>query len=182
MIHKMWIGAPIAVSLLFLGACSPSAQPPASETPAKSAAPAKPAYDFGKITLTPATGNGREATLRLVQTGGTKPSFLGVLINATQTGEHACYLIQNFVGNDTMLVADSGSGTTALGARKSLSNGQCEVFKEGSTSTADGTGVTVTFRIRFAPVFRGLKHIWAVPLDIEMKGPDMAMVGDWTVE
>jgi hypothetical protein len=63
-----------------------------------------------------------------------------------------------------------------------VSNGQCEVFKEATTTTADGTGFTVTFLIRFAPGFRGLKHIWAVPEDVNMKGPDMAVVGDWTVE
>jgi hypothetical protein len=106
MIYKWWITAALVVSLLLLGACSPSAPPSAGETAPNTAA--KPAYDFGKVTLTPATGNGREATLKLVQTGGAKPGFLGVLINATQTGERACYVIQNFVGNDIMLVADSG--------------------------------------------------------------------------
>jgi hypothetical protein len=145
--------------------------------------PAQAQLDFGNVGLSPTSGTGREAIFHMVTSGGSqKPSFLGLLINGIQSGEHACYVIGNLVTNDILLVADSGIGTSSLGKQKSISNHQCEVVRDGSASGTDRSGLNVTFHVRFLPGFEGAKQIWGIPENIQMKGPDLVRLGDWTVQ
>jgi hypothetical protein len=165
-----------------LAACSGKTGP-VEESGAKSTTAAKPRLDFGTVTITPKSGSGREGTFHLTVSGGSqKPSFVGLLINSTQDGGNACYVMQNFAVNDTMLVADSGSGTVAAAGQKPLANHQCEVLRDGTTSAVDTTGTNVTFHIRFTRAFAGAKHMWGVPADLQGNVPEMTMLGDWTVQ
>jgi hypothetical protein len=133
--------------------------------------------------MSPATGNGREATFRVVfKSGSQKPALVGLLVHTAPDGGSACYVFRNVLANDTFLVGDSGSGQILLGAKDSVSNKQCEVLRDGTASSDDGPGLVATFHIRFRPAFRGDRQVWVVPEDASGKGPEMKHVGSWTVQ
>jgi hypothetical protein len=173
----------LAAGFAFMLAACSSSQPAASEKQAPAAAvPTKPRFDFGDPELTPASGNGKEVTFTVRLKGGTeKPAMIGLLINSRQNGESACYVFRNFTNDDNMLVADAGTGSTAMGNKKSLANKQCELLKEGTDSTSDPNGVAATFHIRFKSAFTGPKHVWVAPTDGAGNGPELKQVADWTV-
>jgi len=170
-----------ALAFLCAGCSSPKPAAPEQQTPS-AAVPAAPKFDFGAPELTPTTGSGKEATFTVNLKGGSqKPAMIGMLINGRQNGEAACYVFRNLTNSDDILVADAGSGSSAMGEKKSLANKQCELRKEGTTSTSDASGVTATFHIRFKSGFAGPKHVWVAPTDAAGNGPELKQAGDWTV-
>jgi hypothetical protein len=173
---------PIAgLTFLFAGCSSPKPAAPEQQAPS-AAAPAKPRFNFGAPELTPSTGSGNEATFTVKLRGGSEqPAMIGMLINERQNGEAACYVFSNLTNADNMLVADAGTGSVVMGAKKSLANKQCELLKEGTSSTADASGVVATFHVRFKSGFKGPKHVWVAPTDGAGNGPELKQAGDWTV-
>src|SRR5258708_6179225 len=110
-------------------ACSPK---PANVEKRVDALPsAKPGFHFGNISISPNSGRGRDATFQVaVSSGAQKPAFLGLLINDSQHGERGCYVLQSLADSESMLVADSGIGSTPLGSHDSITNHQCELIRK----------------------------------------------------
>ena len=174
----------VTVMALLGSGCSstPSGSVKDAASAAAPAAPAKPLLDFGTVDVAPASGSGREATLRVsVKAGPQKPAMIWLLINDRQNGGDACYVSRNLVTNDNSLVADTGSGAISLGKEKSVANRQCELLRNGTDSTADASGIVATFHVRFRPGFRGSKHTWVMPTDAVGNG-QLKQAGDWTVQ
>jgi hypothetical protein len=155
---------------------------PSQGAPSSAAVPG--ALDFGNASATPKTGNGREGRFRVVFTrkpGGAQASTIGLLINDRQNGENACYAFRSVVMNASMLVLDSGIGSTPISDAPSVGNHQCELLSDTKSSLTD-TEVVAEFHIRFRPEFRGPKHLWAIGQDDQGRGAEFQTVGEWTVE
>jgi hypothetical protein len=181
MFEAKWLVVSVAVSCCLFEACS--SKPGTVENGGENPPVAKPKFDFGNVAISPNSGKGNEATFHLGVSGGSqKPTLLGLLINSNQDGGHACYVMHNFANNTTILVADAGTGTVSPEGQKPLANHQCEVVRDGTTSSVDAAGVNVTFHILFSPGFGGAKHMWSVPEDATANGPGMVLLGDWTVQ
>jgi hypothetical protein len=171
----------VGLSVLLCG-CSPTPSDRDAAAVAPTATPAKALPEFGAAEISPASGSGREATFRVtVKPGPQKPLLIGLLINDRLNGEAACYVFRNLNSKETLLVADSGAGSTPLGQSTSVTNRQCELLRDGTDSSEDGSGSTATFHLRFRPAFRGDKHMWVAPSDAAGKGPELKQVGGWIV-
>ena len=157
-----------------------------SNAPSNSAVTTVPAkLDFGEARVSPKAGSGREGRFRVSLTprpGGLKPAVVGLLINDRQNGENACYVFRSLALKVSMLVPDSGLGSTGLGESESVGNRQCELLREGTSSTSSDSEVTADFHIRFRPEFRGARHLWVIGQDEQGHGVEFQAVGDWTVE
>src|SRR5215216_4705153 len=112
MLRRNCLVVGLALSCYLLEGCASN---PASKSGSDQPQSSQPKFDFGTVAISPNSGKGRDALLHVTVSGGSqKPGFLGLLINATQNGEHGCYVMQNFVGDDILLVLDSGVGTVSL--------------------------------------------------------------------
>jgi len=140
--------------------------------------------DFGKLSVTPATGTGMQGVFKVVldkKSGGPTPVQIGLLINEVQNGERSCYIYQNVVANETALVNDSGAGSVRLEG-KSIGNNQCEVLQDGTSSSSDQSRVSVNLHIRFRPEFKGAKQLYVIALDDQNRGTGLEQLGSWTVQ
>jgi len=174
-----------AASLMVLlsGCSGKEANPESAPATAPPAASATPTFDFGKAKLAPDNGSGMEATLRITLSGGTqKPALIGMLIKDRQNGSNACYPFHNLTNGARSLVTDAGAGVTLIDGARSTANSQCQLLADGTQVIQDTNGITAVYHVRFLPSFKGLKHIWVAPEDGIGNGPEMQMVGDWTVK
>lgn len=164
-----------------LAGCAPQSAKSGSSAPPPATTESAP--DYGEVHLLPASGSGAEGVFRVTisqKPNTPKAALVGLLINKSQNGENACYAFWNLTNGETTLVADAGTGVLPLKG-SSVENRQCQLLRDGTTSTQDASGVTVNFHLRFLSGFRGLKQVWAMAGDAQGKG-ELKPVGDWTAE
>jgi hypothetical protein len=166
----------ILISVCFVLECCSSK--PRSESTASH-------MEFGDVRVTPISGLGQEGRFRVIlvpKPGGPKAAMVGLLINARQDGAGACYVFRSLTGNESLLVADSGQGSTLMGKSESVGNLQCELLRDGTSSRYDESQAIADFHVRFRSEFRGQKHLYAILQDEQGCGADFKTVGEWSVE
>lgn len=150
------------------------------------APPQKPAW--GNTQLAPNKGKGNEALFRFSiqlpppQFTGSPIVIVGALINSKIDGGSACYIFRNLTSNDNRLMADSGSDGQSLGSAPSLGNSQCEVLRDGTDASVEGSTLHWSIHVRFRQAFRGPKMIYLIEQDAAGAYSDFKLMGQWTVE
>lgn len=166
------VPAQYALAIALLCGCS---KPPAKESGASSGQ--------SVLTVSPASGTGMQQVFEVKMSGwkGQKPPLLGLLINQYKEGAKACYLYADLENRRILLVNDSGEGSRELGDAPLLANSQCEVRREGTISTVNGTEMTARFNVHFQSAFAGEKALFAGAQDVSAGGMDLQPSGSWIV-
>ncbi len=119
------------------------------------------------VGMSPASGSATNAILTFtfqdVSTAGNLQTAWA-LINTGIDGRAACYVAYFRPGNQLYLIPDNGDGSQAssmiLTGTNSLSNGQCTISAQGSSSTMNGAQLSVNLNVTFKPAFSGPKVVW----------------------
>ncbi len=116
-------------------------------------------------SVSPTTGNGGSVTFTAVYAdtgGGSTLSIAALLMNTSPSTGSGCYVSYNPGANLFTLYNDAGTGvlgTIAPGGGV-LQNSQCALNGVGSSATASGLTLTVTFVLTFLPTFQGAKSVY----------------------
>jgi hypothetical protein len=145
-------------------------------------------------SLTPSSGQGAAQSFVLTVSdpaGAGDLASVQLLFGSSTALAAACsvsYLVQQ---NSFSLLNDAGTasvGSVTPGQATSISNSQCALVGSGSSVTAAGTTLTLTFNLQFSTAFASLgssatKNVYALPLNAAEQGPagGLATVGTWTV-
>jgi hypothetical protein len=149
----------------------------------ESASPEK--QSFGEFRVSPNSGSGNDRVFRvsiLHNPDIRNTAFVGLLINEQEDGTNACYVFRNVTNGESTLVTDSGFGSTSLGSMQSVGNRQCELLRDGTTSSADASGITVDFHVRFRRTFGGMKRLYVIVRDAQDRGSQLKPAGEWVVD
>ena len=126
---------------------------------------AGPATIPSVTSLSPTTGNGGSVTYTAVYGdtgGGSTLSIAALLMNTSASTGSGCYVSYNPAANLFTLYNDAGTGvlgTVAPGGGV-IQNSQCAFNGVGSSATASGLTLTVTFVLTFLPTFQGAKSVY----------------------
>jgi hypothetical protein len=145
-------------------------------------------------SLTPSSGQGATQSFVLTVSdpaGASDLASVQLLFGSSTALAAACsvtYLVQQ---NSFSLLNDAGTasvGSVTPGQTTSVSNSQCVLTGSGSSVTASGTTLTLTFNLQFSTAFASLgssatKNVYAKPLNAAGQGPTggFVTVGTWTV-
>lgn len=120
---------------------------------------------FGNLTVTPDAGSASSQTFTVrldMAPGKAEPSYVGLLINGSDTGAEACYLFANLANGHPRLVNDSGSGATELPGPGDLANRQCEVHADATVVERQPNAILARFAVKFRPTFAGSKKLYVI--------------------
>ncbi len=138
------------------------------------------------VSVSPSSGGGASQvfTFRYSDSsGGGYISAVQVLINATQSGNRACFISYDRSENRLALNGDTGTawhdGTP--GASTVVSNQQCELGLSGSSATVNGIYLDLSLDISFRPGFAGAKGIFTSVVNGSGLTSGWAQPGTWTV-
>jgi len=138
------------------------------------------------VSVSPSSGSGASQvfTFRYSEaSGGGYISSVQVLINATQSGNRACFISYDRSENRLSLNGDMGtawSGGTP-GASAAVSNKQCALGLSGSSATVNGIYLDLSLDIGFRPGFAGAKAIFTSVVNGSGQASGWAQPGTWTV-
>jgi peptidyl-Asp metalloendopeptidase len=107
-----------------------------------------------------------------------------MLIGSALNAGGSCYLYYSRTANMVYLMNDAGNGwltPISLGSSASIGNSQCIVNGAGSSATAGGTSLAVTFSINFKPGFSGGKRTFMLTQDAATVSTGWQQVGTWSV-
>jgi len=119
---------------------------------------------LGPVSLTPGSGTGftQAFTASYADPNGASDlQTVYLLFNTAISAANACYVQYNPATNSLYLNDNSGNPLpTAVtpGSSSSVSNSQCTLSGTGSSVTASGTNLAVTYNITFASTFTGAKN------------------------
>lgn len=129
----------------------------------KVAAIAPSVTETGALAL---SGDNQVFTFRYSHPSGVSQiGVVNALINASLTGDRACYIAYSQPAGILFLVNDDGpaaglSPALVLGGTGSVANSQCTISSAGSSATVSGNTLTLTLNVTFNPSFRGNKVIY----------------------
>ena len=140
---------------------------------------------FGTLTVTPdqSAGHTKRFSVRLDRAPGKpEPTYVGLLINARDTGADACYLFANLETGRPRLVNDSGSGAQELTGSGQLANHQCLLKAAGSVVERHDSIIEAHFDLEFKPSFVGPKKLYVIAENLSGKSTGIQLAGDFLVQ
>ena len=140
---------------------------------------------FGTLSVTPdqAKGHTQRFSVRLEKAPGKPdPTYVGLLINARDTGAEACYVFANIETGRPRLVNDSGSGAQELAGPGQLANGQCQLQASGPIIERHDTTIEAHFTLEFKPSFVGPKKLYVIAENLTGKSTGIQLAGDFLVQ
>jgi hypothetical protein len=145
-----------------------------------------PSVPPAPVSVTPSSGSGSSQTFSFVYSdpkGYTSSSSVSTLINTGFSVSGACYLLYYPGNNNLYLANDTGTAWLApvkLGQAGSAQNSQCSVDGSKSSSSENGTSLTVNLALTFLPAFGGTRKIYTEVYDVVDSG--WPQLGTWTVQ
>jgi hypothetical protein len=135
------------------------------------------------VTVKPDAGSGPLQLFEVNLSGGGAADRIGavrVLINGIRDGAHACYIYYVLPQKSFLLVADTGSGATAL-TGGSVANSQCRLDAAGTSASVEKDTVRVRLNVAFDPRFYGEKQVFVAYDSRDGRPTDLRSVGSWWV-
>jgi hypothetical protein len=137
------------------------------------------------VSVTPSSGSGLSQTFGFVfsdSRGYSAISTAAVVVNATLSGNTACYVLYYQSSNNIFLANNTGSGwlgPVTLGQSGGLQNNQCTVSAAASSVSGSGTNLTLNLALTFQTAFAGNKNVYMDVYDGQDSG--WLQKGTWTV-
>jgi len=140
---------------------------------------------FGTLTVTPdqAAGHTQRFSVRLDKAPGKpEPTYVGLLINARDTGADACYLFANVETGHPRLVNDNGSGAQEINGPGQVANHQCQLKAAGSVIERYDSTIKAHFDLEFKSSFVGPKKLYVIAENLSGKSTGIQLAGDFLVQ
>lgn len=138
------------------------------------------------ISINPTSGSGGSVTVTSVvrdSDGATTIPFTQFVMNAGLNGFNACFIHYDRASNALFLLKDDASGWFGLlgGTAGQVANSQCVLNGTGSSATASGDTLTVTYNLHFKSGFTGSRQIYLQAVDNTGVIQSWKRAGTWTV-
>lgn len=137
------------------------------------------------ISLSPNLGSGVSQTFTTVTKdgdGATTIPWVEFVMNLGLSGVNGCFIHYDRASNDFFLLNDAGTAYSGLvgGSAGTVSNSQCTLNGIGSTGSAAGTNLTITYNLSFSAGFAGAKQIYMQTADNTGIIEVWHQMGSWT--
>jgi hypothetical protein len=131
-------------------------------------------------SVTPSSGTGSAVSFTATfgdTGGGSTLTTAALLVNTSASTGSGCYVSYNPGMNLFSLYTDAGTAVLATVAPGGaiIENDQCALNGIGSSATASGTTLTVTFSLTFQPLFPGAKTVY-------LQAGDANSITGWVAE
>jgi hypothetical protein len=142
------------------------------------------ANPFGPVSVSPASGSGGSQTFAFVFSDprGASSIFSASMIIGTSAGAvSTCYLYFTPASNAIYLANDAGTAwltPLALGQSGTVQNSQCSVNAASSSTSVNGSVLTVNLALMFLPSYNGAKNTYMMLYDGQNSG--WVQEGTWT--
>jgi len=141
------------------------------------------------VSLTPASGTGTAGTAQAFtgvysdSSGATSYHQVTMLFNTAASVANGCYVTYQPGTNGLYLYNNAGTAATgpiAPGSSSTLSNSQCTLSGTGSSVTASGNDLSVTYNLTFSGSFTGAKNVYMSGTDASGTNTGGVLEGSWT--
>ena len=135
------------------------------------------------VSVSPSSGTGLSQTFVFAYSVPNGLANANVLINASTSGQSACWFNYGAASNSLSLASDNTSSWSyaALGSATTLQNSQCSVSMAFVTKAVSGSKVTLTVPVTFKTAFAGKKNVYLRVQDNAGTMTSFAGLGTWTV-
>jgi hypothetical protein len=138
------------------------------------------------LSVSPSAGSGAAANFTAVysQSAGFGQLNLVQLLIPGNGGMNACWIYYTPQNNSLWLMNNTQTaalGPVTPGSSGSIANSQCVLSGTGSSASGNGTNLTVTMAVTFAPAFAGNRSLLLYAQDAFWQNTGWQALGTWTV-
>jgi hypothetical protein len=135
------------------------------------------------VSVTPSSGSGLAQTFSFTSSAPNGLANANVLINASASGQYACWFNYNPSTKLLSLASDDTSSWaySSIGSGATLQNSQCSLLVSGASVVTSGSNTTLIVPVTFKTVFRGSKGIYLRVQDLAGTMTGFVLKGTWSV-